>query len=46
MGRRRWLEVLGGAGLGLVGWVGALSDVKEVGRIGEVSNCESTGVET
>lgn len=46
MGRRRWVEVLGGAELGLVLREGALSDVKEVGRIGEVGSCESTGVET
>jgi hypothetical protein len=46
MGRRRWLEVLGGAGLGLVEREEALSGVNEEGRIGEVGSCESTGVET
>jgi hypothetical protein len=46
MGRRRWLEVLGGAELGLVEREEALSGVKEEGRIGEEGSWESTGVET
>lgn len=44
MGRRRWLELLGGAELELVGSGKEVSGVKEEGRDG--GNCESTGVET
>ena len=47
MGRRRWLEPLGVAELGLIGSAGGASGVKEEGRLGEeVGSCESTGVET
>lgn len=47
MGRRRWLELVGGAELGLVESEGELSGVSEEGRVGAVGNCcERTGVET